>query len=175
MSNNFQFDTRPEIDVIVYRHKTTCAYTKKEQDGRCRCPKHIYVRLLRARISAKTRSWDTARQRAKEWADNHDPVILRERARESENAITPKLIEEAFDEFIASKQAASSNPDGYMSMTRVSRTLSACCTFTRSHLRCSTSGRARGNLRPTGPNQRNATTPLHSLTIALRKNGSRQP
>ena len=39
--------------------------------------------------------------------------MLRERAREADNAITPKLIEEAFDEFIASKQAASSNPDGY--------------------------------------------------------------
>ena len=57
---NFHFDTRPEVDVIVYRHKATCVYTKREQDGRCRCPKHIYVRLVRARISAKTRSWETA-------------------------------------------------------------------------------------------------------------------
>jgi len=39
--------------------------------------------------------------------------MLRERAREADNAITPKLVEEAFDEFIASKQAASSNPEGY--------------------------------------------------------------
>src|ERR1700687_5983228 len=113
MSGNFQFDTRPEVDVIVYRHKATCAYTKKEHDARCRCPKHFYVRLVRARISAKTRSWETARQRAKGWADNHDPVILRERPREAENAIEPKLVEEAFGEFIAAKQAASSKPDGY--------------------------------------------------------------
>jgi hypothetical protein len=40
-------------------------------------------------------------------------VILRERAREADNASTPKAIEEAFDEFIASKEAASSNPVGY--------------------------------------------------------------
>jgi site-specific recombinase XerD len=113
MSGNFQFDTRPEVDVIVYRHRADCRFVQKEKDGRCRCPKHLYVRLTRARISAKTKSWETARQRAKEWADNHDPVILREKAREAENAITPQLIEEAFDEFIASKQAASSNPDGY--------------------------------------------------------------
>jgi integrase/recombinase XerD len=66
-----------------------------------------------ARISAKTRSWETARQRAKEWADNHDPAVLRERAREADHAITPKLVEEAFSEFIAAKEAASSNPDGY--------------------------------------------------------------
>src|SRR5712691_3790711 len=111
MSGKFRFDTRPEVDVIVYRHRADCRFTQKEKDGRCR--KHIYVRLTRARISAKTKSWETARQRAKEWADNHDPVMLRERAREADNAITPKLVEEAFDEFIASKQAASSNPDGY--------------------------------------------------------------
>ena len=86
MSGNFQFDTRPEVDVIVYRHRADCRFPLKEKDGRCRCPKHLYVRLTRARISAKTKSWETARQRAKEWADNHDPVILRERAREADNA-----------------------------------------------------------------------------------------
>jgi hypothetical protein len=106
MSGNFRFDTRPEVEPIVYRHKAACTYTKKEQDGRCRCPKHIYVRLTRARISAQTKSWETARQRAKEWADTHDPMILRERAREADNAIRPKLVEEAFTEFIAAKGAA---------------------------------------------------------------------
>jgi integrase/recombinase XerD len=113
MSGNPPFATRPEVDVIVYRHRANCSFTEKEKDGRCRCPKHLYVRLTRARISAKTRSWETARQRAKEWADNHDPAILRERAREADDAVTPKLIEEAFGEFIAAKEAASSNPDGY--------------------------------------------------------------
>jgi integrase/recombinase XerD len=113
MSGNFQFDTRPEVDVIVYRHRADCRFTQKEKDGRCRCPKHLYVRITRVRMSAKTQSWETGRQRAKEWADNHDPVILRERAREAESAVRPKFIEEAFDEFIASKEAASSNPDGY--------------------------------------------------------------
>ena len=71
------------------------------------------MRLSRARLSAKTASWETARQRAKEWADNHDPVILRARQREADDAITPKLIAEAFDEFIAAKRAASSNPDAF--------------------------------------------------------------
>jgi integrase/recombinase XerD len=113
MSTNSPFDTRPEVDVIVYRHRADCRFTQKEKDGRCRCPKHLYVRLTRARISAKTRSWETARQRAKEWADNHDPAVLRERAREADHDITPKLVEEAFSEFIAAKEAASSNPDGY--------------------------------------------------------------
>jgi len=106
MSATFQFDTRPEVDVVVYRHRADCRFTQKEKDGRCRCPKHLYVRLTRARISAKMIAWETARQRAKEWADNYDPVILRERAREADNSITPKLIEEAFDEFVASKEAA---------------------------------------------------------------------
>jgi hypothetical protein len=113
MSTDSPFDTRPEVEVIVYRHRADCRFTQKEKDGRCRCPKHLYVRLTRARISAKTKSWETARQRAKEWADNHDPAVLRERARESDRAITPKLVEDAFSEFIAAKQAASSNPDGY--------------------------------------------------------------
>ena len=113
MSTNSPFDTRPEVDVIVYRHRADCRFTQKEKDGRCRCPKHLYVRLTRARISAKTKSWETARERAKEWADNHDPAVLRERAREADHAITPKLVEDAFSEFIAAKQAASSNPDGY--------------------------------------------------------------
>ena len=113
MSGTFHFDSRPEVDVIVYRHRADCGFTHKDKDGRCRCPKHLYVRLSRARISVKTTSWETARQRAKDWADNHDPVILRERERAADNAITPKLIEEAFDEFIAAKRAASSNPDAY--------------------------------------------------------------
>jgi integrase/recombinase XerD len=113
MSTDSPFDTRPEVDVIVYRHRADCRFTQKEKDGRCRCPKHLYVRLTRARISAKTKSWETARQRAKEWADNHDPAVLRERAREADHAITPKLVEDAFSEFIAAKEAASSNPDGY--------------------------------------------------------------
>jgi len=113
MVGNFVFDTRPEVDVIVYRHRTDCRFTQKEKDGRCRCPKHLYVRLSRARISAQTKSWETARQRAKEWADDHDPAILRERAREADHAITRKPVEDAFTEFIAAKEAASSNPDGY--------------------------------------------------------------
>jgi hypothetical protein len=84
-------------------------FTQKVKDGRCRCPKHLYVRLTRARLSAKTKSWETARQRAKEWADNHDPAVLRERAREADHAITPRLAEEAFNEFIAANEAACSN------------------------------------------------------------------
>jgi len=113
MSGIFHFQTRPEVDVIVYRHRASCRFTQKDKDGRCRCPKHLYVRLSRARITAKTVSWETARQRAKEWADNHDPVILREREREANDAITPKQIAEAFDEFIAAKRAASSNPEAF--------------------------------------------------------------
>ena len=53
MSTNSPFDTRPEVDVIVYRHRADCRFTQKEKDGRCRCPKHLYVRLTRARISAR--------------------------------------------------------------------------------------------------------------------------
>lgn len=75
MSGIFRFHTRPDVDVIVYRHRAGCGFTQKEKDGRCRCPKHLYVLVSRARISAKTASWKTTRQRAKEWADNRDPVI----------------------------------------------------------------------------------------------------
>ncbi len=111
MVGNFHFETRPEVDVIVYRHRRTCRFTRKENDGRCRCPKHLYVRITRARISAKTVAWETARQRAKEWADNHDPAVLREREKEASSAITGKFIDDACDAFISAKKAANASEE----------------------------------------------------------------
>ena len=112
MSANFQFDTRPEVDVVVYRHRGDCRFPLKKRRA---------LPLPQAPVRAphpcphqrQDEIVGNRPQRAKEWADNHDPVILRERAREADNAITPKGIEEAFDEFIATKEAASANPHGY--------------------------------------------------------------
>ena len=36
MSGNFHFDTRPEVNVIVCRHRADCKFVQKEKDGRCR-------------------------------------------------------------------------------------------------------------------------------------------
>jgi integrase/recombinase XerD len=107
------FDTRPEVEVIVYRHRSTCKFTAEDKLGQCKCRKHLYVRSTRQRISAKTRSWETARQRAQEWADAHDPALIKRREEEAREAAIHKTVEDAFDEFIAVKESASANPEGF--------------------------------------------------------------
>ena len=69
------------------------------------------MRLIRARISAKTVAWETARIRAREWADNHDPAIIRERKNASATAVVAKPVDEAFDAFIDAKRAASASEE----------------------------------------------------------------
>ncbi len=65
---------RPDVEVYA-RHSSKSTYrdaAKRPEDGRCRCRKWLFVRGKRERITADTRSWETARTKAREYADQHD-------------------------------------------------------------------------------------------------------
>ena len=58
---------RPEVDVVVPRHAAECDVSRAKNEqakqramGHCRCPKDLYFRRTRLRISANTRSWERA-------------------------------------------------------------------------------------------------------------------
>ncbi|HUO17757.1 MAG TPA: site-specific integrase [Verrucomicrobiae bacterium] len=118
-----QFTSRPEVEVIVYRHKPTCKFAARDKIGRCSCRKHLYVRESRLRIATGKRSWDAARRFAVEWQDAHDPAKIKERERAAREQATHKLVEGAFDDFIADKKAASDNPDGFAATESKFKTL----------------------------------------------------
>jgi hypothetical protein len=72
---------RPDVEVYA-RHSSKCTYrgtAKRPEDGRCRCRKWLYVRGTWERITADTRSWETARTKAREYGDQHDPAKIAER------------------------------------------------------------------------------------------------
>jgi site-specific recombinase XerD len=118
-----QFASRPEVEVIVYRHKPACRFTAPDKLGRCSCRKHLYVRETRLRIATGKRSWEAARDFATKWQDANDPAKIRAREQAAKEEATYKLVEDAFDDFIAAKKAASDNPDGFAATESKFRTL----------------------------------------------------
>jgi integrase/recombinase XerD len=96
---------RPDVEVFA-RHSPGCKYRgtpKRPEDGRCRCRKWLYVRGTRERFSADTRSWGTAKTKAREYEDQHDPTRIAERV--SQGNFTPKILTDAFDKFFDAKRA----------------------------------------------------------------------
>ena len=90
---------RPDVEVYA-RHSADCVYrgtSRRPEDGRCRCRKWLYVRGTRERIAADTRSWGTARTKAREYADQHDPAKIAERTAQLD--FKPKALKDAFDKF----------------------------------------------------------------------------
>jgi hypothetical protein len=71
----------PEVEVVVARHASKCiARNNPNRLGQCRCPKYFYIRRDRLRISARTKSWETAREKAIEYAHANDSEIIAKRA-----------------------------------------------------------------------------------------------
>jgi len=69
--------TTLEVEVVVPRHAADCiARSNPNRYGQCRCPKYLYVRRERLRISARTRSWDKARKKAQEYAHRPEPGMV---------------------------------------------------------------------------------------------------
>jgi integrase/recombinase XerD len=118
-----QFTSRPEVDVVVYRHRPACKFTAPDRLGRCSCRKHLYVREARLRIATGKRSWDAAREYAVKWQDAHDPTRIKEREQAAREQLSHRLVEDAFDDFLATKKAASDNPDGFAATESKFKTL----------------------------------------------------
>jgi len=86
------YSERPEVEVVIKSHAPDCIANRNlARLGQCRCPKYLYIRRDRARISAKTRSWDTAREKAVEYANAHDPKLIEKRqaAQEKKRTVFP--------------------------------------------------------------------------------------
>jgi hypothetical protein len=92
--------------VSVYtRHKSSCPKRDRPDWARCNCAKWFYVyRNGKSRqISAKTRSWERAEQKAPEIRDSFDPVtILQRRLQEKINGETSEVeVDIAVEQFLA--------------------------------------------------------------------------
>jgi hypothetical protein len=118
-----QFESRPEVEVVVYRHRPGCKFTAPDKLGRCSCRKHLYVREARLRIATGKKSWEAAREFAAQWQDANDPAKIKRREQAAKEQASLKLIEDAFDDFIAAKKSASDNPDGFVATESKFRTL----------------------------------------------------
>jgi hypothetical protein len=118
-----QFTSRPEVQVVVYRHRPACNFTAPDRLGRCSCRKHLYVREARLRIATGKRSWEAAREFAANWMDAHDPAKIRERDRAARQEATYKLLDDAFDDFLETKRAASCNAEGFEATESKIRTI----------------------------------------------------
>src|SRR5579864_234258 len=102
---------RPEVEVVVKSHQPNCVLLSKTATPTnlklCRCPKYLYVRRDRIRVSAKTRSWETAEGKAQEYADAHDPKLIEKLQTEQEKKNAQVLLSVAVDKFKAARKLIS--------------------------------------------------------------------
>jgi hypothetical protein len=75
------------------------------------------------RIATGKKSWEAAREFAAQWQDANDPAKIKRREQAAKEQASLKLIEDAFDDFIAAKKSASDNPDGFVATESKFRTL----------------------------------------------------
>ncbi len=65
-------------DVVVYaRHSRGCTNTTTRKLKKCACPKWLYIKSSRKRISARTTSWESAEIEAQKIRDSYDPDKVR--------------------------------------------------------------------------------------------------
>ena len=106
-NQNSAVDDQAAIQTVsVYtRHKRSCPKRERPDWARCNCAKWLYVyRNGKSRqISAKTRSWERAEQKAREIRDSFDPVtILRRRLQAKTNGQTSEVeVDVAVEQFLA--------------------------------------------------------------------------
>ena len=96
---------------VYTRHKSQCPHRAKPAHRGCRCPKWIYVERTRQRISAKTRSWEAAEEKARVLADgkpaakNTDEVIEEDKPVAVADVAEKKTtIYEAIEQFLEDKR-----------------------------------------------------------------------
>lgn len=92
--------------VSVYtRHKRSCPKRDRPDWARCNCAKWLYVYRngKSKQISAKTRSWERAEQKARELRDSFDPVtILQKRLQAKTDGETSEVeVDTAVEQFLA--------------------------------------------------------------------------
>jgi integrase len=92
----------PDVEVYV-RHAPDCDHRSAPHYRKCTCPKWLYVKHGRRRVSAKTNVWSVAEQKAQEMRDSHDPVKRELAELKQTKKRNTVLIEDAIQKFLASK------------------------------------------------------------------------
>lgn len=99
---------RPEVEVTVKNHAPDCIANRNiARLGQCRCPKYLYVRRDRIRLSAKTRSWDVARLKAVQYADARDLQLIEKLRVEQEKKNAQMLLAVGVEKFKAARKLIS--------------------------------------------------------------------
>ena len=85
---------------VIVRHSEACKDKEKGQDWpKCQCPKALLIyegdKKRNRRVSAKTRSWARAEQKAQEYRDSWDPRLQKLKQLESEKESQQVTIEKA--------------------------------------------------------------------------------
>jgi integrase/recombinase XerD len=96
-----------DVEVQVRKHSGDCRFANEvaeKQQGKCRCPKYIYIKATQKRQSARTRSWATAEIEAQKIRDRYDPKLARIAELERKKEAAEVLIEDAITAFIANKE-----------------------------------------------------------------------
>lgn len=95
--------------TVIVRHAADCKDRDKGADWRkCNCRKSILrydgATQKQSRVSAKTRSWSTAEDKAQEWLDQFDPLKLEIKRLKAEKEAKTVSIEQAVAAYAADQQ-----------------------------------------------------------------------
>ncbi|MGA8539670.1 MAG: site-specific integrase, partial [Terriglobales bacterium] len=96
-----------DVEVQVRKHSDSCRFkteVAEKNQGKCRCPKYLYIKATQKRISARTTSWATAEAEAQKIRDAYDPNLARIAELERKKEATNVLIEDAIKAFVADKE-----------------------------------------------------------------------
>jgi integrase/recombinase XerD len=102
-----------DVEVQVRKHAQSCRFKSEvaqKNQGKCRCPKYLYVKATQKRISARTTSWTTAEIEAQRIRDAYDPKLARIAELEKKREATNVLIEDAIKAFVADKEKNNIRP-----------------------------------------------------------------
>ena len=68
---------RARVSVVVPRHDDTCEWKRgaEKKRKRCACPKYLYEHITRLRVSARSKSWVEAEEKAIKLAPAKDPEL----------------------------------------------------------------------------------------------------
>jgi integrase/recombinase XerD len=97
----------PDVEVYA-RHVPDCPYIEHKRHPKCECPKWLYIKNGRRRVTARTTSLGVAEARAQEIRDSQDPVKRELAELKQTRKLKTVLIADAIQKWLPSKARAES-------------------------------------------------------------------
>jgi integrase len=102
------FENITRTATVIVRHATDCPSKKEGAEWRkCTCRKSLLLydgaTQKQTRVSAKTRNWSVAEDKAQQWLDQFDPLKLEIKRLKAEKEVKTVSIEQAVAAYIANK------------------------------------------------------------------------